>query len=458
MLPSFQNIQNGFGRPTRDLSAQNLWAGKIVTPQMISSPDQFGNGGPTGPTGRDGNTGPTGRDGNTGPTGTSFLNSLTPSVFGEYLYWNGTEWTTGGPSVTIGYNAGVNASNVTKIVSIGYGAGSYPSPFADGNIAIGNVAGCTGQGSTGIIQYFNQSGGIDYLYYNGNSIAIGRNAGAVSQTALSVAIGDNAGFESQNVFSIAVGYRAGNSSQGIGGIAIGFDSGNTGQGFGSVAVGVFAGNLGQSLNSVAIGAASGSTTQGQSSVAVGHQSGNHQQGENSVAVGDNSGNFNQGNYAVALGTSAGKSNQGAGSISIGYQAGFQTQNANSIAIGYNAGQNSLAQNSIVIGYGSSTSGNTAVNSISIGNFNTVDAFSVALGNSVNTTGHTGCIILNSNPSGVSCLASNQFVISGVNTAAPNPNGPVPVLQKLTNQSATSANIWLPIQINNIGYLIPIFYQ
>ena len=41
-------------------------------------------------------------------------------------------------------------------------------------------------------------------------------------------------------------------------------------------------------------------------------------------------------------------------------------------------------------------------------------------------------------------SSNQFVISGVNTADPNPLVLIPVLQTLTNQSAQSTNIWLPI--------------
>jgi hypothetical protein len=205
---------------------------------------------------------------------------------------------------------------------------------------------------------------------------------------------------------------------------------------------------------------SGSISQGDDSIAIGTNTGEYNQGIESIAIGFFAGGIGQGPSSISIGSRAGEFNQGSGSIAIGFQAGITGQSVGAIAIGYEVGEVFQAPNSVIIGSFSNTLGITANNSVAVGSFNFVDAYSIALGYSINTNGNTGCIVLNSGSSFVSCQSSNQFVLAGVKTADPNASGPIPVLQQLTNPnpSASGGNIWLPVQIGTVGYLIPIFYQ
>ena len=128
-------------------------------------------------------------------------------TFGEFLYWDGTQWVIGSDEVKIGSSAGENSQGQNAI-------------------AIGNGAGLASQGST--------------------SIAIGLDAGANSQGLNAVAIGNRAGSALQGSTSIAIGRYAGEFGQSPEAVAIGNRAGSANQGFTSIAIGRQAGEFGQS--------------------------------------------------------------------------------------------------------------------------------------------------------------------------------------------------------------------
>ena len=142
----------------------------------------------------------------------------------------------------------------------------------------------------------------------GNSIAIGHEAGASNQKAVSVAIGFQAGSSAQQDSSVALGYQAGRFSQGLGS--------GSGQG---------------------------------SAIAIGGYAGYNVQADN----------------AIAIGTSAQLGGSGNAAIAIGYQAGNNSQGAYSIAVGHQAGKTGLGQNSIVLNASGSVLDNTTASSLKI---------------------------------------------------------------------------------------------
>ena len=170
------------------------------------------------------------------------------------------------------------------------------------------------------------------LTTQGQSIAIGNNAGRTSQSNHSVAIGDGAGISTQSSYSIAIGDSAGGVGQGQAAVAVGFSAGNSAQGIGSVAVGNTAGNDTQGVNAVAVGRQAGQSMQGTLAVAVGLNAGSSAQGYSSVAVGNNAGQTNQGIGSVAIGNSAGTNNQGAYAVALGNAAGVTYQTTSSIVL------------------------------------------------------------------------------------------------------------------------------
>ena len=119
-----------------------------------------------------------------------------------------------------------------------------------------------------------------------------------------------------NTTEIAIGDNAGAISQGDSSISIGSSAGKTSQGDKAVAIGRNAGETNQDINTVAIGNDAGKTTQGNSAVAIGYLAGETTQGGSAVAIGRQAGNSNQGLQAVALGNLAGFGNQAANSIVI----------------------------------------------------------------------------------------------------------------------------------------------
>jgi hypothetical protein len=142
-----------------------------------------GNNGETGSTGLQGLVGPTGLQGVTGPTGPSGGISGTGISYGDYLYWDGTTWTTGQTGTHYGLGAGQFGQS-TNAVAIGLNAGRF-SQSANA-IAIGQQAGFTGQ--------FN------------NAIAIGFQAGLTNQGANAIAIGQSTIAQGTN--TVSIGYNA----------------------------------------------------------------------------------------------------------------------------------------------------------------------------------------------------------------------------------------------------------
>ena len=173
----------------------------LVGPTGFTGPTGLGNTGPTGlgdtgptgftgPTGL-GDTGPTGFTGTTGPTGPSGL--TTPGYnYGDYIFYNGSAWTTGVSTISIGDQAG-----------------------GDDN-----------QGEA--------------------AIAIGAAAGSINQSTQAIAIGAYAGFSTQQVQAIAIGYNAGYGVQGNNAIAIGAYAGYSNQSTASIVLNA----TGVPLNSV----------------------------------------------------------------------------------------------------------------------------------------------------------------------------------------------------------------
>lgn len=110
-------------------------------------------------------------------------------LYGDYLYWNGTEWATGGTDIHYGLVAGYEGQNF-------------------GSVAIGVAAGTQNQGT--------------------GAVGVGYQAGSITQERGAIAIGMDAGKESQGTGAVAIGYQAGSRNQGERSIAIGSGAGVTG--------------------------------------------------------------------------------------------------------------------------------------------------------------------------------------------------------------------------------------
>lgn len=119
--------------------------------------------------------------------------------YGDYIYYNGTDWTVG-----------------------------------DTKIKLGGFAGQTNQG-------------ID-------ATALGYFAGNSNQGTNSVAIGHNCANTSQGSYAVAMGANAAYSNQGTEAVAIGSSAGNTRQGNNCIAIGAYAGVLDQPANTIMLNA------------------------------------------------------------------------------------------------------------------------------------------------------------------------------------------------------------
>ena len=135
-----------------------------------------------------------------------------------------------------------------------------------------------------------------------------------------------------NTNNLAIGTEAGEISQGTQAVAVGYQAGKTSQSGSSVAVGREAGMTSQGGYAIAVGWQAGETTQGTHAVAVGRLTGQTSQGDDAIAVGNKAGRTSQGTFAVAVGTSAGETSQGTQSIAVGYKAGRTSQHDNSIVL------------------------------------------------------------------------------------------------------------------------------
>ena len=144
---------------------------------------------------------------------------------GDYLTWDGNQWSTGTTTVSIGRGAGNVGDSLC--VSIGNNAGTTAN---SNSVAIGNGAGVTA---------------------TGGSVAIGTGAGTPGGS-LAVAIGSNAGTSGGN-FSVAVGVSAGIGC-GSGAVCVG---NSTVGGTNSVSIGDGAANTNVANNAIVISALGG---------------------------------------------------------------------------------------------------------------------------------------------------------------------------------------------------------
>jgi hypothetical protein len=134
-----------------------------------------------------GETGATGPTGETGATGPGLPEA---TIYGQYLYYNGTTWAVGGDKISIGNFAG-NTNQGVSTVAVGSGAGSIDQ--SGDSVAVGNNAGYHGQ--------------LD------SAVAVGVGAGYTGQKSYAVAVGRDAGNVNQGTHSIAIGYLAGETNQ-----------------------------------------------------------------------------------------------------------------------------------------------------------------------------------------------------------------------------------------------------
>jgi hypothetical protein len=196
------------------------------------------------------------------PTSSGVSGSLPNGTnYGDYVFWNGTEWTVGNQNINLGSFSGSTTQG-------------------DNSVAIGNGAGNSNQGD--------------------NSIAIGNGASQSNQGDNSISIGVSAGESSQGSFSISIGHNSARYNQGESSVSIGDNSGTTGQGIASTCIGYYAGNINQGDNALAIGDGAGNSSQGNGSVAFGSGAGYISQGDYSIAIGCNAGMNNQGKNSIVL--------------------------------------------------------------------------------------------------------------------------------------------------------------
>jgi len=237
------------------------------------------------------------------------LASGTQNVQGEYLRWDGSNWSVYGTNgkVSLGRDAGINQGS--NSIAIG--------PYSGQNAAQ-------------------------------NSVSIGLDSGKLNMGECSVSVGAYSGVSDMGSTSVAIGCQSANSNQGDRCVAVGLFSGYQNQSQNSVAIGNESGKNSQGECSVSVGAFSAVSNQGTTSVAIGCQCGNTNQGDQAVAVGLFSGNTSQGEAAIAVGSNAGKTSQSGGSVAIGLEAGKDSQGEDCIAIGRNAGRDTQPNFSTVL--------------------------------------------------------------------------------------------------------------
>ena len=236
-------------------------------------------------------------------------------------------------------------------------------------------------GTTGVKSQYLSWDGSEWVANTDNYVAIGYNAGSISQEDLAIAIGFQAG-QKQGQSAIAIGQNAGKSNQNEYSVAIGRNAGEFNQFSNTIAIGNLAGNTDQSGNAIAIGFGSGQTRQlpyfncyrkvkleiqinpemqlllefkldklinQEIQLLLGVQAGQTDQSGNSIAIGYRAGKLDQSGNSIAIGYRAGTRRQSGNAIAIGNQAGEEKQSENSVAIGAQAGEENQGQYSIAIG-------------------------------------------------------------------------------------------------------------
>lgn len=134
---------------------------------------------------------------------------------------------------------------VSGALKIGDGMSSWqslPGFFPSSNLV--NYA----AGTTPISIGYQSSSGVT------GTVAVGGEAGSITQGSYAVALGRQAGFQNQGSAGIAMGIQAGYENQGPGAVAIGVKAGYSGQGRNAVAIGTGAGTVNQADNSIILNA------------------------------------------------------------------------------------------------------------------------------------------------------------------------------------------------------------
>jgi hypothetical protein len=190
---------------------------------------------------------------------------------------------------------------------------------------------------------------------------------------------------------------------------------------------------------------------GENSIAIGTYAGYLEQGTQSVAVGSYAGYTGQGQQSVAVGYKSAYSLQGTGSVAFGYFAGYTGQGLNAIAIGNMAGYTGQASETISMGTDSNALGSYG---IAIGYNARAQYQSIAIGYEASSGSYTGCIVLSAGPTATLPTADNQLVMS----LAPDTTSSegVPTLAATTPGTTSGPNAWLPIQLSDGLYYLPIW--
>jgi hypothetical protein len=274
----------------------------------------------------------------------TFGGTVTAPTFSGALSGNATTATTAGSitsqanSATITASASAGNNTIVQRHASGYIYANYFNTTPN-DVTSGVTKVCIESGNDGFIRHGTAAAiktfiGAPTTFFNAadNNVAIGNFAGSSSQGSTAVAIGYEAGKTSQGTYAVAVGREAGETSQSSYGIAIGRLAGSSSQ-FG---------------NAIAIGRQAGQTSQEEEAVAIGYQAGLTNQRGRTVAIGYQTGYLRQSDQSVALGTSSGRTDQGYRGISLGYRSAYSAQGSYGIAIGYQAGYSSQPANTFYV--------------------------------------------------------------------------------------------------------------
>ena len=495
----------------------------------------------------------------TPPDLSTYLTSVPAQTFASLTDVNNAN---GPTTITIGKNAGTTNQGASSIalggragetnqgingIAIGQNAGK--SDQGDRAIAIGRNAATTNQGNQSIvinatggavenitadslvIKPIRNASGTHSMEYNpttgevtydtlagGGSvswatladknnasgptkIALGLDAGSVTQGNDAVAIGNEAGNSAQGTQAIALGSFAGLNNQGAQTVAVGMQSGEFYQGGGAVAVGLFGGGYIQGQQAVAIGLGAGENVQEPNSIAIGVAAGGGQKyqktyvshvgtnlelsdtaglivgakisntqgvtaGTEITAIVDSTNvtlnqgltgtpavsglNFHQkgqGAESIAIGKDSGKTNQGTKAVAIGLGAGLTSQGAYGIALGENAGETNQGLNSVAIGTGAGETGQGSA-AIAIGNgvaVNNQGESAIAIGNVAALAGQGDNAIAIGNRAGgfVNPQAATSIILNATGAQLENTTADSFVVKPVRNASGTHSMEYNP---------------
>jgi len=371
------------------------------------------------------------------------------------------EFTNGNSNVTVNSNSNLwtfdSTGNLTlpaNTFAVNYANGTQVSIGGGGNTDWANIGNINNASGPTQIAIGANAGNISQGDY---AVAIGWGAGGTDQGIEAVAVGDSAGANTQGINAVAVGYLAGSDTQGTAAVAIGYAAGQTAQGNNSIILNATGSALEQSTantftvapvrNDVAniaevvfYNTTSKEVTYGNTiSVAGNITAGNISTGvitltygavirdttANAVAFGEGAGTTSQGGSAVAVGKDAGTTSQGSGAVAVGNEAGSNTQSQFAVAIGVNAGSNTQGTAAVAVGSGAGA--------------NTQGSYAVAVGyNAGRTSQGNNSIILNATGANLNQTTANTFTVAPVRNDVANV-GQV-VFYNTTSKEVTYGNV------------------